>query len=518
MKSVDPFPPGHTLGKYEIVRELATGVMTRIYLARARGAAGFEREVVLKCILPHLTRDRAFVDMFLGEARLAATLRHSNIADVFDVGAVDDTYYFAMEYVAGENARTVRLRAKEANRPIPLEVAIAIVAGTASALEYAHTRESPSGPLELVHRDIAPSNILVGREGAVKLADFGIARATTRGAMKVRTALRRGKTPYLSPEQCRGQAIDGRSDLFSLGIVLYELATGERPFRGRSDFEVMEAIVEGHPAPPSSLVPGLPAQLDAIVGRLLARSPDARYQTASQLLEALAALVASAGIRTGAHVVARYMDELFGDAPVVERRDWIEPPPLPSPDELDPPTFRRDKRASTPAPDAFAESTQPEVVPAFDPVDAFAGEILDGLDDGAAANETTDMRATRRARALMNRSLAFVQTGEIDKAVAAIELVLDEVAQASEATHLLEDNIDTLVGVYEVMLEGPYRVLALARTPEEIESIPMEDDSRTLLPWIDGQRSIHAIIEGLRMHRLEAYHHLCQLLMRGVVR
>ncbi|NVB85471.1 MAG: serine/threonine protein kinase [Kofleriaceae bacterium] len=522
MSYVVPFHPGHTLGKYEIVRELATGGMARIYLARVRGTAGFEKNVVLKCILPHLAADNAFVTMFLDEARLAATLRHSNIADVIDVGIEDGTYFFAMEYVNGQNARSVRLRAKDTNLPIPLEVAVAIVAGTASALEHAHTRESTHGPLELVHRDVSPSNILVSYEGAIKLVDFGIARATSRVSAKTRPGIRKGKTPYLSPEQCRGHAIDRRSDLFSLGTVLYELATGTRPFRGNSDFEVMEAIVDAKPAPPSTLVPTLPARLDDIVIKLLARAPAVRFQSAAELLEALDDLVASQGLRTTAHVVARYMHDLYDEKPTAPfARAFIEEGPTetfrkPRPGTVLPP--RRSKRASTAPVDTFSEPTRPEIVLPFDPIDARSAEILDRLDDGAPANETSEARGARRVLALLDRALAFVQTGELDKAVTAVELLLDEGIETSSTHQLLEDNVDAITGVYEAMLEDPYRTLTLTRPLSELATVAMEPQTRLLLPWIDGRASIIEVLDRAGMQRLEAYHHLCQLLLRGIVR
>ncbi len=517
-----PFHPGHLLGKYEIVRELATGGMARIYLARVSGTAGFEKSVVLKCILPQLAEDSAFVQMFLDEARLAATLRHTNIADVIDVGVEAGTHFFAMEHVNGQNARSVRVRAKDVNLPIPLEVTIAIVAATAAALEYAHTRESASGPLQIVHRDVSPSNIIVSYEGAVKLVDFGIARASGRGRAKTRTGMRKGKTPYLSPEQCRGNTVDRRSDLFSLGTVLYELATGTRPFRGNSDFEVMEAIVESSPMPPSKLVASLPAQLDAIVATLLARAPEARFQSAAQLGEALDDLVASCGLRTAAHVVARYMHDLYDDKPTAPfTREFLDEAPTEAFRKVGaaavlPP--RRSKRASTAPLDAFDERTREEVVLPFDPIDARSVEILDTLDDGAPTDETAAARGRRRILALLARALAFVQTGDLDGAVTAVELLLEEGIETSTTHQLLEDNLDAIVGVYEAMLEDPYRVLTLSRTLPELAPVAMEPRARLLLPWIDGRASITRLIERSGMQRLEAYRHLCQLLLRGVVR
>jgi serine/threonine protein kinase len=204
---------GDRLGRYEVLRKLATGGMAEIYLGRMRGVAGFEKLCVLKRILPGVAVDQKLVQMFLDEARLSATLRHPNIADVFDLGTENGSYFYAMEFIHGQDARAIRVKSAEVARPVPLDVSLAIVHGVASALEYAHDKTGPDGPLDLVHRDISPGNILISYEGAVKLVDFGIARATTR-ASDTKTGTLKGKIPYMSPEQLQGQKLDKRSDLF----------------------------------------------------------------------------------------------------------------------------------------------------------------------------------------------------------------------------------------------------------------------------------------------------------------
>src|SRR5260221_1510781 len=204
------------LGKYELLRKIAMGGMAEIYLARVRGTAGFEKLVVIKRILPNVADEPKFVNMFLDEARFAATLQHRNIADVYEPGSDEGTPFFAMEFVHGQDARSIRIAAAQRKERVPLAVALAIVHGTASALDYAHDRTGSDGRnLGLVHRDVSPSNILVSYDGAIKLIDFGIARAsitshhTQTGTLKV-------KIRHMSPEQYRGQTIDGRSDLLSL--------------------------------------------------------------------------------------------------------------------------------------------------------------------------------------------------------------------------------------------------------------------------------------------------------------
>jgi eukaryotic-like serine/threonine-protein kinase len=303
---------GAWIGNYEILRKLATGGMAEIYLARITGTAGFEKLVVLKCILPSVAEDQRFVEMFLGEARLAASLHHPNIADVYDVGTSDGSLYFTMEFIHGEDARTVRSTARQAGTPIPLPIALAIVHGTASALHYAHEKTGPSGPLGLVHRDVSASNILVSFDGAIKLVDFGIARATMRQS-KTLTGTLKGKIPYMSPEQCRNRPLDRRSDLFSLGVVLFELTVGRRPFDGESDFAILDMIVNRGAPRPTTFDSSYPMELEAIVMRLLASEPDQRYQTGEELLHDLDAFMSARNAWASTNVVGRYMRSLFGD-------------------------------------------------------------------------------------------------------------------------------------------------------------------------------------------------------------
>jgi serine/threonine protein kinase len=306
-------PRGTTLGKYEILRKIATGGMAEIYLACVRGQAGFEKVVVLKRILPHFAADPKFVQMFLDEARLAATLRHPNIGDVYDVGEVDGTLFFTMEYIHGQDVCSIRVAARKRNERIPLAVALAIVQGTAAALQCAHEKTSADGrPLGLVHRDVSASNVLVSYDGAIKLLDFGIARANDR-EHKTQTGTLKGKAPYMSPEQCRGQRLDRRSDLFSLGVMMFELTVGRRPFRGDNDFTIMEQIVHGAAPAPSSIIAGYPPELEAIVGKLLAREPAARYATAEDMLQDLEPALARHQLWASTHSVRKYMRVVFAD-------------------------------------------------------------------------------------------------------------------------------------------------------------------------------------------------------------
>jgi serine/threonine protein kinase len=306
-------PLGASVGKYEILRKIATGGMAEIYLACVRGTAGFEKLVVLKRILPQLAEDPKFVQMFLDEARLASTLHHPNIADVYDVGEADGQYFFTMEFVHGHDVRTLRHEMQKRNEPLPLAVALAIIHGAASALDHAHDRRGPDGQLlGLVHRDVSASNVMVSYDGAVKLLDFGIARVRS-ATHTTQAGTLKGKVPYMSPEQCKGMPVDRRSDLFSLGVVLYELTVGHRPFRGDSDYAIMDQIVYHGAPPPSSAVNGYPAELEAIVMKCLERAPKARYTTGDELLEELDAFTRQAGQWISPKQVGKYMRTVFAD-------------------------------------------------------------------------------------------------------------------------------------------------------------------------------------------------------------
>lgn len=298
---------------------LARGGMATIYIGRATGIGSFERNVVLKVI--HQGTDPAMVQMFLEEARLAACLNHQNVAQVFEVGEDTGIHYLAMEYVHGQDLHGLLASANSAKRTIPLDLALTIVAGAAAGLDHAHNRRSASGTsLGIVHRDISPSNIMVGYDGSVKLLDFGIAKATSLPP-RTESGVIKGKFAYMAPEQCRSQDVDRRSDIFALGIILYEITTQHRCFRADSDFDTMRRIVTGDFIRPSRIVNNYPAELEAIVIKALALDPSRRYQSAAALLEALEAFMVASHMSVSAMAIRRFMKELFGEP----SEPWIRP-------------------------------------------------------------------------------------------------------------------------------------------------------------------------------------------------
>ena len=303
------------LGKYEILSPLAAGGMARIYIGRTTGIGSFERHVVLKLITPERANDVTAVQMFLDEARLAASLNHQNVAQVFEVGQEHGIHYLAMEYVHGQDMRGLLAKAGADGTRVPLDLALAIVTGAAAGLHHAHERRGNDGvPLGIVHRDVSPSNIMIGYDGSVKLLDFGIAKATMR-SVETQSGIIKGKFAYMSPEQCRGRAVDPRSDVFSLGIILYEATTQHRCFRADNDFDTMHRIVTGDVVRPSRVIPGYPPALEAIVMKALAVDAGQRYQSAGLLLEAIESFAISGRMSLSTMSLGRFMRDMFGEQP-----------------------------------------------------------------------------------------------------------------------------------------------------------------------------------------------------------
>ncbi|MBP6837873.1 MAG: protein kinase [Kofleriaceae bacterium] len=307
---------GTSATRYDILGRLAAGGMAEIYLARARALAGVERHLVIKRILPQYARDPYFVAMFLDEARLAAQLQHPNVAQVFDIGRLGDSYFMALEYVHGCNGRELLTAAALRGEQLPIGDVLTIGAGAAAGLHHAHEKRGGDGRLlGIVHRDVSPANLMLSYEGSVKLVDFGIAKAQHREAGATGVGSVKGKVSYMSPEQCTGNPLDRRSDVFSLGVVLFELLTGTRLFRTSSEFETMTSIVYRDAPPPSKARPGLPAELDALVGKALARDVEARFQTAGELLRALEEAAARTGHPLSTSALGHTLGRLVGTRP-----------------------------------------------------------------------------------------------------------------------------------------------------------------------------------------------------------
>jgi serine/threonine protein kinase len=300
-------------GKYEVLRHLANGGMAEIYLARSTGIEGFEKLMVVKRMLPALAAEPESVRLFLNEARLAAQLQHPNVVQVHDVDVEDGDYFIAMEYVHGVDARRLQARARERGVPVPLDIALSIVIDVCAGLHYAHERTDRAGkPLHIIHCDVSPSNVLVALDGRAKVADFGVAKAGGTSAETRQTALR-GKFGYMSPEQCLGDKLDRRSDVYAIALLLAELTTGTRMFVGASDYEIMKQVIEERPPRPGEIVRGYPRPLEKIVLKGLARAREDRWGSAQELQLQLEAFARDRRLALSPVHVARYLESIFGE-------------------------------------------------------------------------------------------------------------------------------------------------------------------------------------------------------------
>lgn len=313
-------------GPYRLVQQVAVGGMAEIHLAKTSGIAGFEKFVALKMIHPNFSEDDQFIQMLIDEAKISVQLQHVNIAQTFDLGRVGDTYYITMEYVDGADLYKLLRRASEADIITPVDVAAYIGKEMANGLDYAHRKRDMSGsPMNIVHRDISPQNVLISHSGEVKLVDFGIAKATMR-ARQTAVGVIKGKYYYMSPEQAWGEHVDHRSDIFSAGIVLYESLVGQMLYLEEDLHKLLEMVRRADIAPPTSLRPDIPPQLSKIVMHALARNPDDRYQTASDMAIDLERFLHRYSPVFTATKVAQYFEKVLGAELIpIGRRTADEP-------------------------------------------------------------------------------------------------------------------------------------------------------------------------------------------------
>ncbi|GAB4198440.1 MAG: hypothetical protein OHK0013_07580 [Sandaracinaceae bacterium] len=298
-------------GKYQLVQLLARGGMAEVFKAKSHGVEGFEKTLVIKRILPELSSNPQFVEMFINEAKIAVTLSHANIVQVFDLGRADETYFIAMEWVAGYDFATLLRRARSLRIPIAQELAVFVVSELAKGLDYAHRRRDASmRPLHIVHRDVSPQNVLVSFEGEVKLTDFGVAKAKVLVREGTEAGVLKGKYAYMSPEQANGQEVDATTDLYALGVVLYEALSGRNPFDSESSYETLRRVRAGEHTPLRSVAPDVPEELAHIVERAMHPVPAQRHPNAGSLYEELVQFLYSSGRRVGGHDLARYVGQI----------------------------------------------------------------------------------------------------------------------------------------------------------------------------------------------------------------
>ena len=299
--------------RYEIVGRIASGGMAEIYLARLHGSSRRGNEVVLKRLMPELQNDQEFVQMFYDEANIASQLSHPNIVQIFELGELDGSLFIAMELLRGVNLRDLLARLHSRGQRVPIALALRVACCALDALDYAHRFTDESGRrLNVVHRDVSPQNIICCFDGAVKLVDFGVAKAEGR-LHQTRAGLIKGKFAYMSPEQVSGGNVDGRSDLFALAEVFYELLLKRHPFYAESDMDVLRAILDKDPPHPSAIDPTFPAPLADILVRALKKDPDARYRSASEMHDAFERLLSQSRMPATAAMLGHFLSEAFAD-------------------------------------------------------------------------------------------------------------------------------------------------------------------------------------------------------------
>jgi serine/threonine-protein kinase len=269
--------------RYRVIERLESGGMAEVFRAESEGLQGFRKQVAIKRVLPHLSQKKKFISMFLDEARLSAHLSHSNCVQVFDIGVGDAAFFIVMEFVDGANLKTIVDHIKNRGRDFPVEAAVYIALEVTKGLAYAHELTDASGvPLHIVHRDMSPPNVLVTKHGELKIVDFGLAKATSQ-LERSEPGIIKGKFSYLSPEAAMGQEVDARTDIFAVGIILWELLAGQRLFLGETDFQTVKKVQAAQVPPITQINPKAPPELERIIGRALARDPAHRYPTARAL-------------------------------------------------------------------------------------------------------------------------------------------------------------------------------------------------------------------------------------------
>jgi serine/threonine protein kinase len=322
-------------GKYLLLERINVGGMAEVFIAKAFGVEGFERILAIKKILPTMAEDEEFITMFIDEARISVQLNHANIVHIHELGKHDETFYIAMEYVAGKDLRAILERYRKRKEIMPTAQAVFVASKICEGLDYAHRRKDARGnELSIIHRDVSPQNILLSYEGEVKIIDFGIAKAANR-SQKTQAGILKGKFGYMSPEQVRGLPIDRRSDVFAVGVILYEMLTGEKLFVGESDFSTLEKVRNADVPLPRQFNPNIPAGLEKVVLKALAREQEDRYQWSSDLAEDLLRfLLAGDQIYSSKHLSGFLRDSFAEDLQreeekmhrfaTIERPDQIE--------------------------------------------------------------------------------------------------------------------------------------------------------------------------------------------------
>jgi len=390
-EKASPLPGAKPFGKYYLLDRIGAGGMAEVFLAVAIGPEGFQRQLVIKRMLPHLSQDRAFVRMFVDEAKLCGLLSHPNLVQIFEFGAIEDSFFIAMEHVNGQTMSAVRAKLAELGQVAPVAATLDIVRQVCLGLNYAHSLQSSAGqPLGIIHRDISPSNLIVSFHGAVKILDFGIARVTEElRETHTQAGTMKGKVSYMSPEQIRMEPVDSRSDIFAVGVVLHEFLTGRRLFKATNEYNGARMVLEAPVPLPSTVNPQVSPEIDRVVMRALQRDREARYLTAGEMAEDLEKLLFE--LRASPHEPRKLLISLFPQGP--SRTGDLRVPLTPSPilnqsGSLGPILHQSGSVSPTPSPIGFSPSASNTTKP-LSP---------DAIFDDAAGNSLSIGSASARRR------------------------------------------------------------------------------------------------------------------------
>ncbi len=311
-------------GEYKILKKIATGGMAEVFLSKRVGVKGFEKLLAIKRILPQFSENEEFISMFIDEAKLAAQLNHRNVVQIYDFGTQESSYYIAMEYVFGKDLRTILKKSREKQKRLPLTQCAYIIKEAARGLEYAHNIKDHYGnPLDIIHRDVSPQNIFISYEGDVKIADFGIAKAASKST-ETRTGVLKGKILYMSPEQAWGKSIDKRSDLYSLGVLLYETVADRKIIEADSEFSMLEKVRNAEVEFPPEIFEKIPKRLSYIMKKALEKDPANRYQSAHEMRVDLENFLLSAKETLSEKMISDYLKDLFKEEIEEERKILVE--------------------------------------------------------------------------------------------------------------------------------------------------------------------------------------------------
>jgi len=299
--------------RYRVIEKLESGGMAEVFRAESEGLQGFKKQVAIKRVLPHLSEKKKFISMFLDEARLSAHLTHSNCVQVFDIGVGDNAYFIVMEFVDGANLKSIVESLRKQGKEFPVAYAAFIALEICKGLSYAHELRDPSGQdLHIVHRDMSPPNVLITKFGEIKIVDFGLAKANSQ-LERSEPGIIKGKFSYLSPEAAMGQDVDARTDIFAVGIILWELLTGQRLFMGDTDFQTVKKVQQAQIPSASAINPAVPADLERILAKSLTREPDARYRTARELGQDLSKFMFKQGTPVSSFDIAQIVQSAMKD-------------------------------------------------------------------------------------------------------------------------------------------------------------------------------------------------------------